>query len=39
MEHIMELERPPSIAVISPYRQQVRKIEEEIKAKGGLWVL
>jgi superfamily I DNA and/or RNA helicase len=36
-EHILELERPPSIAIISPYREQVRKLETEIKLKGGLW--
>jgi ATP-dependent RNA/DNA helicase IGHMBP2 len=34
-EQIMELERPPSIAIISPYRQQVRKMEEKLKLKGG----
>ena len=28
-------ERVPSIAIISPYRQQVRKIEEALKEKGG----
>jgi superfamily I DNA and/or RNA helicase len=33
-EHILELERPPSIAIISPYRQQVKKMEEVVKQKG-----
>ncbi len=32
--HIFSAEKPPSIAVISPYRQQVRKIEEKLKEKG-----
>ncbi len=36
-EHILEMERPPSIAIISPYRQQVRKMEELMRSKGGLW--
>jgi len=35
-EHIMELEDPIHCCYFS-IRQQVRKIEEEIKAKGGLW--
>jgi superfamily I DNA and/or RNA helicase len=30
----LELERPPSIAIISPYRQQVKKMEEVVKQKG-----
>jgi predicted DNA helicase len=33
-EQILELERPPSIAIISPYRQQVRKLEEAVRQKG-----
>lgn len=34
-EWIFEEEKRPSIAIISPYRQQVRKIEEEFNQKGG----
>ncbi len=30
-KHIFELERPPSVAIISPYRRQVIKLEEELK--------
>ena len=36
-EHILEMEHPPSMAVISPYRQQVVKLEEKIKQKGGAY--
>lgn len=31
---VLEGEKPPSVAIISPYRQQVRKIEESLKQKG-----
>lgn len=31
LEHIFELEKPPTAAIISPYRQQVVKLEEELK--------
>lgn len=33
-EDIFHSERPPTVAIISPYRQQVRKIQECISQKG-----
>ena len=36
-KYIFENERPPTIAIISPYRQQVIKLENEIKQDPELW--